>query len=263
MDLKAALQYLTRELPAKPQLITVSETWEEETRVLIDGCGKATEYHVPIEAPPRMHNFSTLQGFLDYLNSLHCQSGNHVVFVGSTLVDARLGYLVQPINDRVALRLEYSEEYAALTSLFQQNKAKTVWKLLANALAGAFQPALMAMISQLDIKGSATEKVTVDATGIVANSKDSHFTVSYTDSDGTQDLPISVEWDWSGRIFEAFDHEVVIPCRLELSIKDGGLLIEFIPRRLAEVLRLNQEALVDRIKSSVPANVNVYEGTYS
>jgi hypothetical protein len=213
------------------------------------------------EPPARDHGFSSLEGFLEYLNSPHCTHDSGVVFVGNDIV-ADLNYR-NVVPHRAGVELKLSAEYMALGMLLDNPLLqKDLWRMLVTQLNGCIAPSLLLAISQIRVKASDESSVKIALTGLSDRQAAASVSVLYPDPSGKcdQTANIPVDWDWTGRLWEPFDHETVIQLRLEVVVADG-LRFRFHAANIERVQRSERQALVEKIRGALPSQFTCYEGT--
>lgn len=218
----------------------------------------------------RSHNFVTLEGFADYLNSTHAKDDNGIIFVGPDRVFADLIYGLGDDERKsvethtLNLALGESEEFKALRRFFSPINQRDLWKLLITKLDGCIDPKLLLAIGSIRVAAAQEAKAEIDFSGLSSGAKSASVKVNFTTKEGSQASgPIRVDWTFTGRIWESFANPYVIPLRLELEETDKGIVFTFHPRSLESVLRQARADLVAEISSKVPADrFTVHEGTY-
>lgn len=210
----------------------------------------------------RKHQFKTLGGFMDYLNSGHCKSDNGVVFVGSGVVLADLQYQVPGAEHTAALQLEFSEEYNALQKLFKGVGQRELWRLLITSLDGCLPPDLLLQVGSIKIEDSKNVNSKIQNSGLSEKATSAVMKMSTVDGKGNpQQYEIGLDWLWNGRIWEALDHQFGIPIRLELDVE--GPKFTFHPRRLETILRDARMLLISELTkglSGTEGRFTVHEG---
>jgi hypothetical protein len=213
--------------------------------------------------PARAHTFTSLEGFIDYLNSVRSGDGSGIIFVGADKVLAHLDYMAI-VNQTASLPLAKSEEFTALAGLFSGVNQKDLWRALLTKLDGCLPLELLLQISNLNIKVTGESALAVERVGLESKREAQSIRVTCDDAKGkgSQTADIGVNWTWKGRIWEAFDQEFEIELTMEIDTKNG-LVFRFHPKRLEKVMRAARLALVAQIKGQVTADrFTVHEGSY-
>lgn len=214
------------------------------------------------EVAKRKHQFKTLGGFIDYMNSSHCKADSGVVFVGSGVVLADLKYQVPGAEHTAALQLEFSEEYNALQKLFKGVGQRELWRLLITSLDGCLPPDLLLQVGSIKIEDSKNVSSKIQNSGLADHAASAVMKMSTVDGKGNpMQYEIGLDWTWNGRIWEAFDYQFPIPIRLELDVE--GPKFTFHPRRLETILRDARLLLIGELTKGLSATegrFTVHEG---
>lgn len=252
MFTEEALQYLHAS-HNEPRVIL-----DEPTRLIIALGSQLLK--IEKQLPSRNHQFSTLAGFLEYMNSWHAADDKGVVFVNGSNVVADLQYQ-KPGSHRAILRLEHSEEFNALNALFKGVSQKELWRLLMTKLHGCLSDTLLFEISSLKISGGDTVTSQIQKSGLANGESKRVMKIQNVDPKvGVGDFELSLEWTWTGRIWECYDTEYEIELHLELAF--DGPKFTFHPRRLDKVLNQAKQDLVGTLQGNLSANqFTVHEGT--
>ena len=198
----------------------------------------------------RRHTFNSFEGFTSFLNSTLLmdglateEGGKGAVFVQGESVFATFEYW-SPEQQSAKLALAPSEEYRALERLMHGVDQKMLWRLLVTDLHGCMDTSLLLAVSRLNVKAKAESDVQIAPVGIDSTSGGNTIAVTYgAGKDGSVTANIETEWTWKGRLWDQFPYESEITLRLELDMSDG-LVFRFHPRRLGDVKRDVQQALV-------------------
>lgn len=269
IDLTAPLDWAGDHAAVNPNPVKLHVTETEEIYLLTTKQGPVFERFAKIPKH-EAHKIETVEGFLDYLKA-RCPEHDGIVFVNAGSIYSRLHYRqdanINPNDGHVQVPLLFSEEYAALMTICGTPvNQKTLRDLLIGPLASTLDVQLELLISSIRISPSAMHQVQIDTAGIARSESKRSVAITFPLPNGqgateTKDIPL--EWDWQGRIFEAFDKEYDIRLRLDLAYnEETGLKFKFIPRRLDRVLRQARLDLVSDLKGKVPANFTVHEGTF-
>ncbi len=243
--------------------MTLHETTESIDKLIRHGDG-STEIKTFDKSPiGRNHSFGTLYGFLEYLNSYHCEieEESAIVFVEPDAVAADLAY--RKYEEQWArLPLEKSPEYKALEMLFKGIGQKQLWKLLITDLDGHLSETLLASISLIQVSAKTENKCEIKMTGASQGSMMSGVKIFFQPKEGAEqrEADISLQWAWTGRIWECFDEVCTIDLRLEIDT-ENSLKFIFHPRKLESVLTQHRNRLVDAMKKELGDRFMVFSGT--
>lgn len=241
------------------------EVYSDSTRIIvgIPGTGgnlELVEYQK--ERPTRNHQFATLVGLIEYLNSKHCVEDDGILFVSRRQIRAELKYRT---TDRSLcnLTLEHTSEYNAFQRLVRPegHTQRDLWRLLITDLDGCVSKALLLAISQIKIKATEEANITIDSTGLANSDSRGSATVLFNDPSGkgqhTANIPL--DWDWTGQLWTCFEEQSEIGLRLELA-NDNGLKFHFHPIRIERVVETTHQRMVENIREQLPPQFTVYEG---
>lgn len=220
---------------------------------------------IPKPNAAQRHQFTTLEGFCEYLNSNRSGDGPCQVFAGSDAVVAELDYMAQ-LRRTATLGLAFSEEYVALRKLMQGIAQKELWRALLTTLDGRIDSGLLMQVSDLNIKVESQSSLQIQLGG--GQDRKSTDTVRITapseDGKGTQTKALQTQWTWVGRIWEAFGIETCIPLTMEVVAGDKAIGFVFHPRNLTTILRDVRAELVSTLRERLAENprVQIVEGQF-
>lgn len=233
----------------------------------------------------RNHIFESVTGFLAFLNSSHCAiavggAANDsvsalalkpgVVFTASsTNVVADIEYGAR-IPQRAILKLDSTEEFAALLQLIGEGGPKDddndepeglsqreLWRMLISKLDGCIDSGLLLAIGSLEMSADAESKSKISLAGLRDRVSTSAVRITFGEGN-TQTADLRLDWEWKGRIWNAFDREFTVPLRLEIN-NDLGLRFIFHARRLQKVLIDARAALTETIAEGLPEHFQCYQ----
>lgn len=211
------------------------------------------------------HSFKTIEGLVDYLKSPHCSeealpaNATPIIMVGSEFINANLAEGQYNIHT-ADLVLTASAEWRALQTLERGVGQAKLFDLLANELYGCFDPTLYMTIKQINYKKTEEAQVSIDTFGMKDGSASIVQKISFPGKNGERNsLDIAEEWEWKGRIWDSWDEEFTVTCRLTMDTS-SGLMFKFTPRRPETVLRKAHLDLVEMIKGQIPEHMTCHEG---
>lgn len=253
------LEIATRAVPVGTPI------YEDSTKIVL-GMQTTQELVIKEISKPVMtrgHSFSTLEGFLDYLNSAHTEKDHGIIFVGEKLVRANLRYDQAIEHHNVMLELEESDELTALRKLFEGVYQKNLWRMLITDLDGHIDDDLLLSIAQLSMASKAESEAVIDATGIVAGSQSNQVAIMFkSKNDASERANLRVDWIFHGRMWACFKREYDVRLRLELDATSSGLRFIFHARGLEDVLSAARADLVSEIDTKIPKDrFTVHEGS--
>lgn len=186
-----------------------------------------------------------------------------VVFVEPGRVYADLAY-GQHQKHRLSLPLHRSETWNAMQQLFCGVDQKTLWRLLIGPLSESIRDAdrLAALVSQVQVASGSNVKVEIDPYGMESHCRAQSLMVQFAGAknEGVQQVPIDIEWHWTGWIWEGVE-EAVLPVDLMMRLEiTPDLNFRFHPRNLPMVERNARDGLVGYLRSNVACPV--YQGEY-
>lgn len=222
---------------------------------------------IPKVAAPANHQFTSLEGFISYLNSDRCKPERGIIFVGERSVSARLRY--QDVNaDTAVLNLEHSEEFKALLRLTQGVSQKDLWRLLNTHLFASLPLELLIQISNIKLAGNKDKDVQISDVGQVSVSGTDALRVVWSDpkaNEGTRTTDICKSWCWQGRIWGAFSKRFQVSLVLEIDAE--SVKFTFHAQQLETVMRSARLELVTELTNGLQAHddkarFTVHEGSY-
>lgn len=255
------VEYLVNVGKNTPHTIDLHDSGEIIVKLVVGKEGETEEHTFKKPPVERKHSFTSLEGFLDYLNSAHCKDDAGPIFVGETDIQVDLAYGKHSIQS-ADVSLDLSEEYSALRRLFAGLGQKDLWRELISHLDGCIDKSLLLAIGQIKLRSNNESEVRIDTTGISDKFQKDMLQIAYPDASkqGEHIATIQTDWLWMGRIWECFDREFDIRLRLEVAVTDKGLRFIFHPRRLEKILREARLALVEEIRNKIPEQFTVHEG---
>lgn len=212
--------------------------------------------------PARNHSFSSLEGFVGFLNSDACADDRGVVFVGQERVSASLRY-ADAQQEIVLLPLEASAELRALTDALAVGvKNAELDRLLKTDLHGCLPVELMVQVANLRRVETVKADAEIAASGMIDAVTGRTVRVTYQDTrnGATHEQELQLDWTFTGRIWECFDRMYSV--ELTVQIEKDGWVYKFFPRRLEDTLRDARADLVAHLEKHIdPERFSVYEGT--
>lgn len=237
-----------------------ANTVVHEDSIQISVLANGVIHTIKKDNPQRGHTFTSLEGFLSYLDSDRSGAGPGVIFVGEASVKADLDYL-SPVHQSVTLPLSFSEEYEALNGLMRGIGQKDLWRLLLTKLDGCIPVDLFMQISNIRVANESKADLQIERIGLGKVNAVSAIRVTYTTGKGSETADVGTEWVYEGRIWESYSKKFQIPLTMEVST-DGGLKFQFHPRKLETILRQARLELVGDVNAGVSARFTVHEGKF-
>jgi len=163
-----------------------------------------------------------------------------------------------------SLKMVHSPEYRALCCLGSSVPQKQFWTMLATVLFGHIDRGLATAISQIKVKATADTNSSLNEIGITTGKDGSESLVDQfldTQGKGVHTADIPVEWVWHGRIWEAYDVEFEISCRLIVEFVDGQPKFRLVQIKEETVIGDSIVSITKLIQYSVDNKIPVYVGT--
>jgi hypothetical protein len=265
-----AIQKLLDAGASKPQCQKVFED-HEIRQILVVGPGMCEVREYNIYRNGRNHQFSSLDSFCKFLEDeknptnrkIGC--GNPVVFIEENRIFADLDYASNR-NDYAILPLIYSDEFSALQEFLYPKSVsqKDLWRLLHSKLSEAFNPILLVQVTQLSIDQNLGGEVTIDPTGLInrTGKETNSVQLSIPTKNGPDNVKtFTVDWEFTGPIWECSPLASSIPIRFELDIESGAVLFTAHPKGLSKILQNQRRSLIDHIRETV-GDIYLYEANY-
>lgn len=268
-----AMRWLQESGDNQPRVLDLGVHGGYVEKLVVGPCGTEVRKYPEPEAP-RHHEFETVDGFVEYLNSAHCVEerwaertspsdaphGNTrrgLVMVGD-LVEADLAYRERTTEQAARLRLLETQEFAGLGSLLRAQGVKDAWRVVTTVCRDSFVPELGAQLSVLRVLSARREELDIDYTGLGGGRDHASCRVVV----GQSEQGFSTDWDWEGSLWRCFDYPVTVQVRVELEKAEKGLEVRFHLLNLPEVVLETRRALVMALRARVPAHFEVYEGSF-
>lgn len=218
-------------------------------------------------AEPAEHVFTSLEGYLSYLNSDRCAPERGIIFVGQDSVAARLKYQ-NVADDMATLKLEHSEEFKGLIRLMGGVSHKDLWRLLNTHLFAALPIDLLLQVSNIKVAGKRDADIQISDVGQVDTKKGDSLRVVWSDpkaDGGSRIAEIGKNWVWEGRIWGAFTKTFRVCLVLEIDAEN--VKFTFHAQQLETIMRNARLELVKELTEGVAkhadtARFTVHEGTY-
>lgn len=219
-----------------------------------------------IEPRARHHHFTTLDGFIDYLNSKHTNMDTGIIFVQESNLVCDLQYFQKNQNEHIiTMDLEISEEFKSLCVLFRGVTQKTLWTLLSTALYGKVSPNLFISLDEIKIKKEDMTDVKIDTFGLQSTKKESKIILTVPQRDNAPvERKIERFYKYTGKYYQCFDKTIEVEMMLECSVNNDKLEFVFHPKNLKEIIIQHKLDLIQYIRESLPAGdqFTIHEGFY-
>lgn len=258
-------------------VVPVYETPFEKV-VLVEGSRETVPRHFS-----RVHYFNGLESLVAWLNDPNFVESDDLeypaaatrpreadlggaVFVGfATNCPVILGvpFYGSPRELSCRMDLELSEEFQALLEFSQGMGPVELRKELVTRLDGCFDGLLLRAVQEIRVSKEGMSHLKIDQLGVTSEKGESAIRVTYPHAENGGGVPFTLpsDWLWRGRLWDEFDREVEIPCRLEIQAGEGLRYIMH-PSRVDTHVRLAREALVAQLRGQLAPRYRVYDGSF-
>lgn len=258
-----------------PRVLELGEVLRPDGRYmekLVVGPDHCEVHQFPVGEPVRNHKFATLEGFVAYLNSKHCNGvmrmdmehdegaevrRRGVVMVGQSVV-ADLAYQENTPEQRASLVLEPTPAYRALKALSKGVSPKDAWRLLNTLLRENFDSALLMQVAALRVLTSRNQVTDIAPSGLGKGNVHASATITV----GGQNETFRTDWEWMGALWQCFDGEVPVHTVIEVEETDkGGVRLTWHLLNEEEAVLATRAALAAKLAEEVNEHFDVFEGS--